>query len=138
MIKVSNKDFCIYPSSLTGKFVFPLFCFFLSNLSFDTRLLLFIIKYSFNIFERQNTIKSSIVLDHKLYGPWDSLIEWTIYTRKKIQSEMSTNIEGNLSKFSFQGYYSDNNTKFVFCELILCNLTKEKDLFSQSTFPSQE
>lgn len=63
---------------------------------------------------------------------------WTIYTRKKIQSEMSTNIEGNLSKFSFQGYYSDNNTKFVFCELILCNLTKEKDLFSQSTFPSQE
>lgn len=32
---------------------------------------------------------------------------------------MSTNIEGNLSKFSFQGYYSDNNTKFVFCELIL-------------------
>lgn len=121
-----------------GNLSFLCFVFFLSNLSFDTRLLLFIIKYSFNIFKRQNTIKSSIVLDHKLYGPWDSLIEWTIYTRKKIQSEMSTNIEGNLSKFSFQGYYSGNNTKFVFCELILCNLTKEKDLFSQSTFPSQE
>lgn len=129
MIKVSNKDFCIYPSSLTGKFVFPLFCFFLSNLSFDTRLLLFIIKYSFNIFERQNTIKSSIVLDHKLYGLWDSLMDGQF---------TPGNIEGNLSKFSFQGYYSDNNTKFVFCELILCNLTKEKDLFSQSTFPSQE
>lgn len=112
-----------------GNLSFLCFVFFLSNLSFDTRLLLFIIKYSFNIFKRQNTIKSSIVLDHKLYGLWDSLMDGQF---------TPGNIEGNLSKFSFQGYYSDNNTKFVFCELILCNLTKEKDLFSQSTFPSQE
>lgn len=102
MIKVSNKDFCIYPSSLTGKFVFPLFCFFLSNLSFDTRLLLFIIKYSFNIFKRQNTIKSSIVLDHKLYGLWDSLMDGQFTPGKRFRVKCQQILKEIWANFLFK------------------------------------
>lgn len=102
MIKVSNKDFCIYPSSLTGKFVFPLFFFFLSNLSFDTRLLLFIIKYSFNIFKRQNTIKSSIVLDHKLYGLWDSLMDGQFTPGKRFRVKCQQILKEIWANFLFK------------------------------------
>lgn len=82
LIKVSNKDFFIHLSSLTGKFVFPLFIF-LSNLSFDTRLLLLFIKYS----SEKPQIKSWIVLDHKLYGLWQSLMDGQFTPGKRFREK---------------------------------------------------
>lgn len=82
LIKVSNKDFFIHPSSLTGKFVFPLFIF-LSNLSFDTRLLLLFIKYS----SEKPQIKSWIVLDRKLYGLWQSLMDGQFTPGKRFREK---------------------------------------------------
>lgn len=76
--------------------------FFLSNLSFDTRLLLFIIKYSFNIFKRQNTIKSSIVLDHKLYGLWDSLMDGQFTPGKRFRVKCQQILKEIWANFLFK------------------------------------
>lgn len=85
-----------------GNLSFLCFVFFLSNLFFDTRLLLFIIKYSFNIFKRQNTIKSSIVLDHKLYGLWDSLMDGQFTPGKRFRVKCQQILKEIWANFLFK------------------------------------
>lgn len=112
LIKVSNKDFFLSICHRSQGNLSFLCLFFLSNLSFDTRLLLLFIKYS----SEKPQIKSWIVLDHKLYGLWQSLMDGQFTPGKRFREKCQQILKEIWANFLF-------NITILACNNTMCSVS---------------